>query len=75
MEGKFHHALKIREDLCEGCSHCMNVCPTEALRVKNGKAVLYAEKCVDCGKCFRECPSSAIIIDHDDFSQIGRAHV
>lgn len=70
MEGKFHHALKIREDLCEGCSHCMNVCPTEALRVKNGKAVLYAEKCVDCGKCFRECPSSAIIIDHDDFSHI-----
>ncbi|HLO90864.1 MAG: [Fe-Fe] hydrogenase large subunit C-terminal domain-containing protein [Chloroflexota bacterium] len=70
MEANFHHALKIREDLCEGCSHCMNVCPTEALRVKNGKAVLFADKCVDCGKCFRECPSSAIIIDHDDFSHI-----
>lgn len=69
-QGKFHHALQIREDLCSGCSHCMNVCPTEALRVKNGKAVLYAEKCVDCGKCFRECPSSAIIIDHDDFNHI-----
>lgn len=68
--GNFHHALKIREDLCAGCSHCMNVCPTEALRVKNGKAVLYGEKCIDCGKCFRECPSGAIIIDHDDFNFI-----
>ncbi len=67
---EFHHSLKIREDLCVGCSHCMNVCPTEALRVKNGKAILYEEKCIDCGKCFGECPSSAIIIDHDDFDFI-----
>ncbi len=66
----FHHALKIREDLCIGCSHCMNVCPTEAIRVKNGKSVLIAEKCIDCGECFRVCPVSAIIIDHDDFNRI-----
>lgn len=66
----FHHALKIREDLCIGCSHCMNVCPTEAIRVKNGKSVLYGDRCVDCGECFRVCPVSAIIIDHDDFNYI-----
>lgn len=66
----FHHALKIREDLCIGCSHCMNVCPTEAIRVKNGKSVLYDDRCVDCGECFRVCPVSAIIIDHDDFNYI-----
>jgi len=68
--GNFHHALKIREDLCEGCSHCMNVCPTQAIRVRNGKAILYGEKCIDCGKCYRECPSNAIVIDHDDFNFI-----
>lgn len=66
----FHHALKIREDLCIGCSHCMNVCPTEAIRVKHGKSVLYDDRCVDCGECFRVCPVSAIIIDQDDFSRI-----
>lgn len=71
MENRnFHHALKIRTDLCEGCSHCMNVCPTEAIRVRDGKAILHGEKCIDCGKCFRECPSSAIVIDHDDFQFI-----
>lgn len=68
--GNFHHALKIREDLCIGCSHCMNVCPTEAIRVKNGKSVLIGDRCVDCGECFRVCPVSAIIIDHDDFNYI-----
>ncbi|MFH1118632.1 MAG: [Fe-Fe] hydrogenase large subunit C-terminal domain-containing protein [Bacteroidota bacterium] len=68
--GNFHHALKIREDLCIGCSHCMNVCPTEAIRVRHGKSVLYGDRCVDCGECFRVCPVSAIIIDHDDFNHI-----
>lgn len=66
----FHHALKIREDLCIGCSHCMSVCPTEAIRVRNGKSWLMADRCVDCGECFRVCPVSAIIIDHDDFNYI-----
>jgi len=68
--GNFHHALKIREDLCIGCSHCMVVCPTEAIRVRNGKSVLFGDRCVDCGECFRVCPVSAIIIDHDDFNHI-----
>ncbi|GAB1405100.1 [Fe-Fe] hydrogenase large subunit C-terminal domain-containing protein [Lentimicrobium sp.] len=48
----------------------MNVCPTEAIRVRQGKAVLYGSRCVDCGECFRVCPVSAIIIDHDDFNYI-----
>lgn len=71
MENQFfHHALKILRDVCIGCSHCMRVCPTEALRVKDGKAVLYEDRCVDCGECFRVCPVNAIIIEQDDFSKI-----
>ncbi len=71
MESKvFHHALTIHQDVCIGCSHCMRVCPTEALRVKNGKAELYENKCIDCGECFRVCPTNAIIIEQDDFSKI-----
>lgn len=71
MENKvFHHALKIRHDICIGCSHCMRVCPTEALRVRNGKAELYENRCIDCGECFKVCPTCAIIIEQDDFSKI-----
>lgn len=66
----FHHALTIREDICNGCSLCMRVCPTGALRIRNGKAMLIADRCVDCGECFRQCPEHAIIIEQDDFSRI-----
>ncbi len=66
----FHHALKIRQDVCIGCSHCMRVCPTEALRVRNGKAELYEQCCIDCGECFKVCPTNAIIIEQDDFKKI-----
>ncbi|NVO19281.1 MAG: 4Fe-4S binding protein [Bacteroidetes bacterium] len=71
MENRhFHHALRISEELCYGCSHCMNVCPTEAIRIRNGKALLYENRCVDCGKCFMACPVKAIYIDQDDFSRL-----
>lgn len=71
MEQKvFHHALKIQKEQCIGCSHCMNICPTEAIRVKNGKAELFENRCIDCGECFRVCPVGAIIIEQDDFNKI-----
>jgi Na+-translocating ferredoxin:NAD+ oxidoreductase RNF subunit RnfB len=67
---EFHHALKIQKEICIGCAHCMNVCPTGALRVRNGKAELYNERCVDCGECYRVCPVSAITVEQDDFNRI-----
>jgi iron only hydrogenase large subunit-like protein len=67
---KFHHALKILKEVCTGCTHCMNICPTEAIRVKDGKAVLIDNRCVDCGFCYRVCPVKAIIVEQDDFNRI-----
>ncbi|HPD94598.1 MAG TPA: [Fe-Fe] hydrogenase large subunit C-terminal domain-containing protein [Tenuifilaceae bacterium] len=66
----FHHALKIRTDVCIGCAHCMRACPTEALRVIEGKAHLHANRCIDCGECYRVCPTGAIIVEQDDFQNI-----
>ncbi len=71
MDNKhFHHALKVSEELCIGCSHCMIVCPTEAIRVRKGKAIIHANRCVDCGECFKACPVNAIFIDEDDYNRI-----
>lgn len=71
MEAKsFLHSLTIHKDLCIGCSHCVSVCPTEALRVKNGKSNLIDNQCVDCGECMRVCPTTAIKILQDDFNEI-----
>jgi iron only hydrogenase large subunit-like protein len=66
----FHHALTVHEDLCIGCTHCMTVCPTQAIRVRNGKAKILANRCVDCGECYKACPVSAIGVEQDDLEMI-----
>ena len=66
----FFHALRIDENACIGCSHCMKSCPTEALRVRDGKALLFADRCIDCGNCFKVCPTHAIYVKQDDFNSI-----
>lgn len=66
----FHHALKVVDELCIGCTHCMSACPTQAIRVRNGKAIIIEERCVDCGNCCKACPVSAILIEQDDFQEI-----
>jgi iron only hydrogenase large subunit-like protein len=66
----FHHALTIDNDLCIGCTHCMTVCPTQAIRVRNGKAILIPNRCVDCGECYKACPVSAIHVEQDDLQMI-----
>jgi iron only hydrogenase large subunit-like protein len=64
---EFNHTIYIDKDQCIGCSHCVRVCPTEALRVWRGKAALNEEKCVDCGDCERVCPVKAIHV-RDDYN-------
>lgn len=71
----FHHALRVVDELCIGCTHCMTACPTEAIRVREGKAVIIGERCVDCGNCCKACPVSAILIEQDDFEEIFRHEV
>jgi Fe-S-cluster-containing hydrogenase component 2 len=38
----------------------MRACPTQAVRVKEGKASVISELCIDCGQCLTICPSGAI---------------
>lgn len=66
----FHHALYVDKDLCIGCTHCMKVCPTQAIRVRKGKAIILANRCVDCGECYKACPVSAIGVEQDDLEMI-----
>lgn len=71
MENKiFYHALQVDEKKCQGCSHCMKICPTEAIRMQNGVAKIHEHRCIDCGKCYEACPYNAIFIKQDDFNEI-----
>lgn len=66
----FKHSLKVNDYLCSGCTACMRICPTAAIRIRGGKAVISDNKCVDCGECMKQCPKKAIYIKQDDFQLI-----
>ena len=66
----FFHALQVNENQCTGCSRCMKVCPTEAIRIREGIAQISESRCIDCGKCFKVCPTRAVYVKQDDFESI-----
>lgn len=67
---KFIHSVKLDEDACIGCINCIKYCPTQAIRVHNGKAKITPEFCVDCGRCLRYCPHHAKIAIYDSIEEI-----
>ena len=56
---KYFHSVQLDADRCCGCTNCLKRCPTEAIRVHNGKAKILSERCIDCGECIRICPHHA----------------
>lgn len=65
---KYWHSVTLDKDLCKGCTNCLKPCPTQAIRVQNGKAKILKERCIDCGECIRVCPYHAKKAITDDFS-------
>ncbi len=70
MDNQLYHAIKVNSELCFGCVHCMKVCPTAAIRIESGIAVINQGTCVDCGDCLTACPVDAIYVEQDDFGKI-----
>lgn len=56
--------IGIREDLCENCNICVDICPLDVLKESNGviPVIAYREDCQSCYLCKISCPKSAIII-------------
>ncbi|MEN3045704.1 MAG: ferredoxin family protein [Candidatus Hydrothermales bacterium] len=60
----------ILEDVCKGCSFCIEFCPTNSLTRSpklNSKGyhfpIFNPENCTGCGFCERICPEFAIIVE------------
>ena len=56
------NGVKVHGNLCTGCAHCIQSCPTEAMRVIDGCLRIIQDICIECGECIRQCPTKAITI-------------
>lgn len=61
----FFHSVRLDPSKCKGCTNCIKHCPSEAIRVRDGKAYILDERCVDCGACIRVCPNHAKVVHAD----------
>jgi len=64
----YKHSVSLDESKCKGCTTCLKRCPTEAIRIRDGRAVISSVRCIDCGECIRVCPHKAKKAIHDAFS-------
>ncbi len=55
----YEHSVFLDAEKCTGCTTCLRHCPTEAIRIRNNRAVINEERCIDCGECIRVCPHKA----------------
>ena len=67
---KFYHSVRLNPDLCKGCINCIKRCPTEAIRVRNKKALINSKFCIDCGECIRVCPHHAKYAIYDKLEEM-----
>ncbi|HCW51939.1 MAG TPA: ferredoxin [Clostridiales bacterium] len=68
---RYFHSVTLDEEKCRGCTNCIKQCPTEAIRVRDGKARIFEERCIDCGECIRACPNHAKSALTDTLERLG----
>jgi len=54
---------KVNAEDCTACESCIEVCPTEAIELKDDIAVVDEDVCSDCAVCEDACPTSAITME------------
>ena len=69
---KYYHSVQLNREKCQGCVSCVKLCPTEAIRVRNGKAEILADRCIDCGACASGCPYHAFSVKTDTLEGLSK---
>ncbi len=67
---KMINSIVLVENRCKGCVHCVRECPTEAIRIRNLKAIVDPERCIECGMCIKICPYHAMRPEVDSLESL-----
>jgi len=60
VAGKFSFLSKHIDTNCVGCSLCTSDCPSDAISVEEGKAVIDKSLCFQCSNCKTACPKDVV---------------
>ena len=59
MARLFGRGLRVTDD-CISCHKCVRNCPTETIRVEDGR-IAFGWDCISCMRCVYDCPQGAIV--------------
>ena len=59
---RFFHSVTLDKEKCVGCTNCIKRCPTQAIRVRGGKAQIISERCIDCVTAQRKPPGTPLCV-------------
>jgi anti-sigma regulatory factor (Ser/Thr protein kinase)/Na+-translocating ferredoxin:NAD+ oxidoreductase RNF subunit RnfB len=62
-------SLYASADKCRDCRACLTACPTQAMRVRNGRPRVLEHLCVECAECIRSCATEALSI-RDEYTSL-----
>jgi Pyruvate/2-oxoacid:ferredoxin oxidoreductase delta subunit len=65
MAASSGYMAQVDEAVCEACAVCEEICPFEAIQVKE-TAVVNWETCMGCGVCVGQCSSQAVTLVRDE---------
>jgi uncharacterized protein len=69
---EMHHASRpsYQKDKCTFCGVCAEVCPFNAIKIKDKKWILSKRKCFGCGVCVENCEQAGIINEDKDLQYL-----
>ncbi len=61
---KNHRQRPIPTEKCTACGLCVEICPKQAIQIRDNRAVVDSTKCIACYCCHEICPSEAIKLEY-----------
>lgn len=63
-DSRYHRLQPLPTEKCTACSRCVEICPKQAICIKDNRAVINYSHCIACYCCHEVCPYEAIKLEH-----------